>query len=92
MGIIDDYFEGYFSQEMIESQVCTQFVLIFVYVYKLLSYMCYLLSLYYVPICQVDQLVFEELMREKFPKLGPSYALIDIFSTLANITRNIEFM
>lgn len=31
-------------------------------------------------------------MREKFPKLGPSYALIDIFSTLANITRNIEFM
>lgn len=44
MGIIDDYFEGYFSQEMIESQVCTQFVLIFVYVYKLLSYMCYLLS------------------------------------------------
>ncbi|KAI5639458.1 hypothetical protein M9H77_00599 [Catharanthus roseus] len=37
VGIIDDYFDGYFSQEMIESQV--------------------------------DQLVFEELMREKFPKL-----------------------
>lgn len=37
VGIIDDYFEGYFSQEMIESQV--------------------------------DQLVFEDLMRERFPKL-----------------------
>ncbi|KAM7255116.1 hypothetical protein ACFE04_020357 [Oxalis oulophora] len=37
LGIIDDYFEGYYSEEMIESQV--------------------------------DQLVFEELMREKFPKL-----------------------
>ncbi|KAK1392637.1 GTPase-activating protein GYP2 [Heracleum sosnowskyi] len=37
VGIIDDYFDGYFSQEMIESQV--------------------------------DQLVFEDLMREIFPKL-----------------------
>ncbi|XP_074379246.1 uncharacterized protein LOC141720629 isoform X2 [Apium graveolens] len=37
VGIIDDYFDGYFSQEMIESQV--------------------------------DQLVFEDLMREMFPKL-----------------------
>ncbi|KAJ4832007.1 hypothetical protein Tsubulata_026000 [Turnera subulata] len=37
MGIIDDYFEGYYSEEMIESQV--------------------------------DQLVFEELVRERFPKL-----------------------
>ncbi|KAL3623011.1 hypothetical protein CASFOL_031827 [Castilleja foliolosa] len=37
VGIMDDYFEGYFSQEMIESQV--------------------------------DQLVFEDLMRERFPKL-----------------------
>ncbi|PIN08045.1 Ypt/Rab GTPase activating protein [Handroanthus impetiginosus] len=37
VGIIDDYFEGYFSNEMIESQV--------------------------------DQLVFEDLMRERFPKL-----------------------
>ncbi|CAM8975360.1 unnamed protein product [Rhodiola kirilowii] len=37
MGIIDDYFDGYYSEEMIESQV--------------------------------DQLVFEELMRERFPKL-----------------------
>ncbi|OVA18210.1 Rab-GTPase-TBC domain [Macleaya cordata] len=37
MGIIDDYFDGYFSEEMIESQV--------------------------------DQLVFEELVRERFPKL-----------------------
>uniref|UniRef100_A0ACD5VVH0 Uncharacterized protein n=1 Tax=Avena sativa TaxID=4498 RepID=A0ACD5VVH0_AVESA len=36
-GIMDDYFEGYFSEEMIESQV--------------------------------DQLVLEELVREKFPKL-----------------------
>lgn len=37
VGIIDDYFDGYFSEQMIESQV--------------------------------DQLVFEELMRERFPKL-----------------------
>ncbi|KAE8691909.1 Ypt/Rab-GAP domain of gyp1p superfamily protein isoform 3 [Hibiscus syriacus] len=37
VGIIDDYFDGYYSEEMIESQV--------------------------------DQLVFEELMRERFPKL-----------------------
>ncbi|XP_022765811.1 LOW QUALITY PROTEIN: ecotropic viral integration site 5 protein homolog [Durio zibethinus] len=38
VGIIDDYFNGYYTEEMIESQV--------------------------------DQLVFEELMRERFPKLG----------------------
>ncbi|EOY18467.1 Ypt/Rab-GAP domain of gyp1p superfamily protein isoform 5 [Theobroma cacao] len=37
MGIIDDYFDGYYSEEMIESQV--------------------------------DQLVFEELVHERFPKL-----------------------
>ncbi|XP_076947867.1 uncharacterized protein LOC143619931 isoform X2 [Bidens hawaiensis] len=37
LGILDDYFEGYYSVEMIESQV--------------------------------DQLVFEELVRERFPKL-----------------------
>ncbi|XP_022745809.1 ecotropic viral integration site 5 protein homolog [Durio zibethinus] len=37
MGIIDDYFDGYYSEEMVESQV--------------------------------DQLVFEELVRERFPKL-----------------------
>ncbi|GMJ11937.1 hypothetical protein like AT3G55020 [Hibiscus trionum] len=37
MGIIDEYFDGYFSEEMIESQV--------------------------------DQLVFDELVRETFPKL-----------------------
>ncbi|KAJ8760297.1 hypothetical protein K2173_011709 [Erythroxylum novogranatense] len=37
MGIIDNYFDGYYSEEMIESQV--------------------------------DQLVFEELVRERFPKL-----------------------
>ncbi|KAG6669964.1 hypothetical protein CIPAW_01G278600 [Carya illinoinensis] len=37
LGIIDDYFDGYYSEEMIESQV--------------------------------DQLVFEELVRERFPKL-----------------------
>ncbi|KAK9920785.1 hypothetical protein M0R45_029331 [Rubus argutus] len=37
VGIIDDYFDGYYTEEMIESQV--------------------------------DQLVFEELAREKFPKL-----------------------
>uniref|UniRef100_A0A0D9WHG6 Rab-GAP TBC domain-containing protein n=1 Tax=Leersia perrieri TaxID=77586 RepID=A0A0D9WHG6_9ORYZ len=38
VGIIDDYFDGYFSEEMVESQV--------------------------------DQLVLEELVREKFPKLA----------------------
>ncbi|KAK8303285.1 hypothetical protein V6Z12_D04G141000 [Gossypium hirsutum] len=38
VGIIDDYFKGYYTEEMIESQV--------------------------------DQLVFEELMRERFPKLA----------------------
>ncbi|MFQ6641713.1 hypothetical protein Gotur_015397 [Gossypium turneri] len=38
VGIIDDYFNGYYTEEMIESQV--------------------------------DQLVFEELMRERFPKLA----------------------
>ncbi|KAG6516906.1 hypothetical protein ZIOFF_020281 [Zingiber officinale] len=37
LGIIDDYFDGYYSEEMIESQV--------------------------------DQLVFEDLVRERFPKL-----------------------
>ncbi|GAB2286749.1 hypothetical protein Dimus_039790 [Dionaea muscipula] len=37
MGIMDDYFDGYYSEELIESQV--------------------------------DQLVFEELVRERFPKL-----------------------
>ncbi|KAF5737124.1 TBC1 domain family member 8B-like isoform X2 [Tripterygium wilfordii] len=37
VGIMDDYFDGYYTEEMIESQV--------------------------------DQLVFEELMRERFPKL-----------------------
>ncbi|GAB4836505.1 hypothetical protein Ancab_001417 [Ancistrocladus abbreviatus] len=37
MGIMDDYFDGYYSEEMIE--------------------------------CQVDQFVFEELVRERFPKL-----------------------
>ncbi|CAN8287388.1 unnamed protein product [Cochlearia groenlandica] len=37
VGVIDDYFDGYYTEEMIESQV--------------------------------DQLVFEELMRERFPKL-----------------------
>ncbi|KAL2323307.1 hypothetical protein Fmac_027686 [Flemingia macrophylla] len=37
VGIIDDYFEGYYTEDMIESQV--------------------------------DQLIFEELMRERFPKL-----------------------
>ncbi|XP_072984014.1 uncharacterized protein [Typha latifolia] len=37
LGIIDDYFDGYYSEEMIESQV--------------------------------DQLIFEEMVRERFPKL-----------------------
>ncbi|KAL8538548.1 hypothetical protein ACS0TY_000534 [Phlomoides rotata] len=37
LGILDDYFDGYYSEEMLESQV--------------------------------DQLVFEELVRERFPRL-----------------------
>ncbi|CAI0442929.1 unnamed protein product [Linum tenue] len=37
MGLLDDYFDGYYSEEMTESQV--------------------------------DQLIFEELVRERFPKL-----------------------
>ncbi|KAL8166791.1 hypothetical protein V2J09_008290 [Rumex salicifolius] len=37
LGILDDYFDGYYSEDMIE--------------------------------CQVDQLVFEDLVRERFPKL-----------------------
>jgi hypothetical protein len=45
-GIMDDYFDGYFSEEMIE--------------------------------CQVDQLVLEELVREKFPKLGLRIILVCI--------------
>lgn len=37
-GIIDDYFDGYYTEDMIEAQV--------------------------------DQLVLEEIVRERFPKLG----------------------
>ena len=44
MRIIDDYFDGYYSEEMIESQV--------------------------------DQLVFEELVHERFPNLGLSLIII----------------
>ncbi|AQL07529.1 Ypt/Rab-GAP domain of gyp1p superfamily protein [Zea mays] len=40
VGVIDDYFDGYYTEEMIESQV--------------------------------DQLVLEEVVRERFPKLGPA--------------------
>ncbi|XP_022962749.1 ecotropic viral integration site 5 protein homolog isoform X1 [Cucurbita moschata] len=46
VGIIDDYFEGYYTEEMIESQV--------------------------------DQLVFEELMRERFPKLVDHLDLLGV--------------
>ncbi|XP_021739672.1 TBC1 domain family member 8B-like isoform X2 [Chenopodium quinoa] len=49
MGIMDDYFDGYYSEEMIE--------------------------------CQVDQLVFEDLVRERFPKLG-LYPLVSIIISL----------
>uniref|UniRef100_A0A0E0CZ06 Rab-GAP TBC domain-containing protein n=1 Tax=Oryza meridionalis TaxID=40149 RepID=A0A0E0CZ06_9ORYZ len=40
VGVIDEYFDGYYTEEMIESQV--------------------------------DQLVLEEVVRERFPKLGPA--------------------
>ncbi|XP_052730637.1 uncharacterized protein LOC108320239 isoform X1 [Vigna angularis] len=49
VGIIDEYFAGYYTEDMIESQV--------------------------------DQLIFEELMRERFPKLG-LYLLSLLFSNL----------
>lgn len=38
MGIIDDYFDGYYSEEMIESQVCClfKFVAMFISVFSLI--------------------------------------------------------
>lgn len=60
---MDDYFDGCFSQEMIESQVCLPYLLF-------LTVQFSLLTLVISSIIQVDQLVFEELMRERFPKLG----------------------
>ncbi|GFP82808.1 tbc1 domain family member 8b [Phtheirospermum japonicum] len=61
MGILDDYFDGYYSEDMIESQV--------------------------------DQLVLEELVREKFPKLGPALVTtkdagdaVTLFQSLAGST------
>lgn len=80
MGILDDYFDGYYSEEMIESQVivfpsswfcilsCTIDCIEMGINYKYLS-VDY----------QVDQLVLEELVREKFPKLGLSL-VINFFS------------
>ncbi|XP_071742694.1 uncharacterized protein, partial [Rutidosis leptorrhynchoides] len=46
VGMIDDYFEGYFTTDMIESQV--------------------------------DQLVFEDLMRERYPKLVNHFDLMGV--------------
>ena len=86
MGIIDDYFDGYYSEEMIESQVFLHSCLSGLSISTLLkgsmvmklrkNYDCcrwveggtFLLIGCFV--FQVDQLVFEELVRERFPKLG----------------------
>ncbi|XP_020204600.1 GTPase-activating protein gyp3 isoform X1 [Cajanus cajan] len=58
VGIIDDYFEGYYTEDMIESQV--------------------------------DQLIFEELVRERFPKLG-LYLLSLLLSNLLVIVFMNQF-
>lgn len=81
MGIIDDYFDGYYSEEMIESQVMVPILLLpkiscFLYVCFLLQQDILKKYKYWwvldgLVLClQVDQLVFEELVRERFPKLG----------------------
>lgn len=38
MGIIDDYFDGYFSLEMIESQVCIPLILLLQLLYAHLKW------------------------------------------------------
>ncbi|ONL96801.1 Ypt/Rab-GAP domain of gyp1p superfamily protein [Zea mays] len=51
VGVIDDYFDGYYTEEMIESQV--------------------------------DQLVLEEVVRERFPKLGSCYGYYLALTSIA---------
>ena len=41
MGIIDDYFDGYYSEEMIESQVCYLFKLLAMLISFLTSHLFY---------------------------------------------------
>ena len=91
-GIIDDYFDGYYSEEMIESQVYISALFFLLFganqAFLLLFYIpCFLLyvgkgfweSGYFCIVTgensqgtslQVDQLALEELVRERFPKLG----------------------
>ncbi|PKU76519.1 hypothetical protein MA16_Dca001123 [Dendrobium catenatum] len=56
MAIIDDYFDGYYSEEMIESQ-CRDLADTVRNFLKINSF-------------QVDQLLLEELVRDRFPKLS----------------------
>lgn len=68
VGVIDDYFDGYYTEEMIESQVPKFMESDFVYfLLNNLSWKMYINHHFFF---KVDQLVFEELMRERFPKLG----------------------
>jgi hypothetical protein len=65
VGVIDEYFEGYYTEEMIESQVWICFD---DYIIPVL-YACEHLDNIALHL-QVDQLVLEEVVRERFPKLG----------------------
>ncbi|KAJ6844374.1 TBC1 domain family member 8B-like isoform X1 [Iris pallida] len=83
VGIMDDYFDGYYSEEMIESQVCFSLhsFVILLFLGRNFSFLSVLTIREY-PILlhistlnspevlfQVDQLVLEELVRERLPKL-----------------------
>lgn len=73
MGLLDDYFDGYYSEEMVESQVILSLTLKLLHKLRIFPLITWhkmirvLVSAYFL---QVDQLVLEELVREKFPKLG----------------------
>ncbi|MBA0677424.1 hypothetical protein Goari_018834 [Gossypium aridum] len=69
VGIIDDYFDGYYTEEMIESQVLNFVAFSYDIPCSLSnSPVSYKFNVY-LHADTVDQLVFEELMRERFPKL-----------------------
>lgn len=98
MGILDDYFDGYYSEEMIECQVTNKFCF---YLLQFTISSAYNYSptlpppppppsfvghincivrniktiLFAILSHQVDQLVLDVLVREKFPKLGMSLVL-----------------
>ncbi|GJM88824.1 hypothetical protein PR202_ga05392 [Eleusine coracana subsp. coracana] len=80
VGIIDDYFDGYFSEEMIESQAMNFFAGLLLLLmpeenafWTLVGIIDDYFDGYFseeMIESQVDQLVLEELVREKFPKLA----------------------